>query len=120
MSGLPTLVNNDLRQLAHTTLAAIQDLVRAIEIARGVSERGDPADSELFLQTLWRMLHAERLCDELSRQSRVTIVRTLHAAPVGLLMASDLAAMIEKASDSLLGAGHALRKMVLAKTGMST
>jgi uncharacterized protein Yka (UPF0111/DUF47 family) len=119
LSGLPISVNNDLRQLAYATLAAIQDLVRAIEIARGISEKGDSADGELFLQTLWRMLHAERLCDELTRQARTTIVRTLHASPVGLMLASDLAATIEKASDALLATGHVLRKMVLAKTGMS-
>jgi uncharacterized protein Yka (UPF0111/DUF47 family) len=119
MSGLPAPVNEVLSRLAETTLAAIQDQVKAIEIARHVSERSDPADSELFLQTLWRMLRAERLCDELSRQARMTIVRTLHASPAGLLLASDLAATIEKASDGLLAAGYALRKMVLTKTGMS-
>lgn len=119
LSGLPAPVNEVLRRLADTTLAAIQDQVRAIEIARHVSERSDPAESELFLQTLWRMLRAERLCDELSRQARVTIVRSLHGSPAGLLLASDLAATIEKASDSLLAAGYALRKMVLNKTGMS-
>ena len=119
VQGLPAPVNQVLRQLADTTLAAIQDQVKAIEIARHVSERGEPVDSELFLQTLWRMLRAERLCDELSRQARMTIVRTLHASPAGLLLASDLAATIEKASDGLLAAGYALRKMVLTKTGMS-
>ena len=43
----------------------------------------------------------------------------LHASPAGLLLASDLASTIEKASDGLLAAGHALRQMVLTKTGMS-
>jgi hypothetical protein len=66
------------------------------------------------------MLRAERLCDELSRQARVTIVRSLPASPGGLLLASDLASMIEKASDSLLAAGYALRQMVFTKSGMST
>lgn len=119
LSGLPAPVNEVLRRLADTTLAAIQDQVKAIEIARHVSERSDPADSELFLQTLWRMLRAERLCDDLSRQARQTIVRTLHASPAGLLLASDLANTIEKATDGLLAAGYALRQMVLTKTGMS-
>lgn len=120
LSGLPAAVNNVLRRLADTTLAAIQDQIRAIEIARHISEPGEAADSELFLQTLWRMLRAERLCDELSRQARVTIVRSLPASPAGLLLASDLASMIEKASDSLLAAGYALRQMVFTKSGMST
>ena len=119
LSGLPAPVNEVLRRLAETTLAAIQDQVKAIEIARHVSERSDPADSELFLQTLWRMLRAERLCDELSRQARVAIVRTLHASPAGLFLASELATTIEKASDGLLAAGYALRQMVLTKTGVS-
>ncbi len=119
LSGLPVPVNAVLGRLADTTLAAIQDQVKAIEIARHVSERGDPADSELFLQTLWRMLRAERLCDELARQARVTIVRSLHALPAELLLANDLAATIEQASDGLLAAGYSLRQMVFAKTGMS-
>lgn len=119
LSGLPGPVNEVLRRLADTTLAAIQDQVKAIEIARHVSELGDPADSELFLQTLWRMLRAERLCDGLLREARMSIVQSLHTSPAGLLLASDLAATIEKASDSLLAAGYALRKMVLTKTGIS-
>jgi uncharacterized protein Yka (UPF0111/DUF47 family) len=84
-----------------------------------VSESGEPADSELFLQTLWRMLRAERLCDELSRQARMKIVVALASVPVNLLLASDLANTIEKASDGLLAAGHALRQMVINKTGIS-
>jgi len=119
LSGLPAPVNEVLLRLTDTTLAAIQDQVRAIEIARHVSERSDPAENELFLQTLWRMLRAERLCDEVSRQARVIIIQILHASPSGLLLATDLVTTIEKASDSLLAAGFALRKMVLHKTGMS-
>ena len=119
LSSLPAPVNDALRKLADTTLAAIQDQVKAIEIARHLRERSDPLDSELFLQTLWRMLHAERLCDELSRQARMAIIRSLHASPAELLLASDLANTIEKASDSLLAAGYALRQIVLTKTGMS-
>lgn len=116
-SGLPAPVNDVLRRLADTTLAAIQDQVKAIEIARHVNERGDATDSELFLQALWRMLRAERLCDDLLRQARQTILQTLHAAPADLLLANELAATIEEASDSLLVAGYLLRQMVLAKTG---
>jgi uncharacterized protein Yka (UPF0111/DUF47 family) len=120
LAGLPAPVREALRRLADTTLAAIQDQVKAIEIARHVNDRGDPADSELFLQTLWRMLRAERLCDELSRQARMTIVRMLHAMPAELLLASDLAKTIEQASDGLLAVGHTLRQMVLNKTGISS
>ena len=42
----------------------------------------DGSDSDLFLQTLWRMLRAERQCDDLLRQARTTMVRHLHDAPV--------------------------------------
>ncbi|MDP1936593.1 MAG: phosphate transport regulator [Hylemonella sp.] len=120
MRGLPAPVRHVLQQLAETTQAAIQDLVKAIEIARHVNEHGDAADSEAFLQTLWRMLQAERMCDDLLRQARVTILQTLHAQPTDLLLANDLAKTLEQASDSLLETGYALRQMVLTNTGVST
>ena len=120
LSGLPAPVKEALGNLAGTTLAAIQDHVRAIEIGRHINEHGDPADSELFLQTLWRMLRAERQCDDLSREARMVIVRTLHDAPAHLMLASQLAVTIEKASDGLLAAGYALREIVLTKTGISS
>jgi hypothetical protein len=47
------------------------------------------------------------------------IVVALASVPVNLLLASDLANTIEKASDGLLAAGHALRQMVINKTGIS-
>jgi uncharacterized protein Yka (UPF0111/DUF47 family) len=119
LRGLPAPVTEVLRRLADTTLTAIQDQVKVIEIARQISEHGEASDSDVFLQTLWRMLRAERLCDELSRQARKMIVIWLHASPAGMLLATDLATTIEKASDALLSAGYALRKMVLTKTGMS-
>ena len=118
--GLPAEVRAALCQLAATTLAAIQDQIKAIEIARQVSQQADGSDSELFLQTLWRMLRAERQCDELFRQARITMVKHLHNAPVNLMLASDLAATLEQATDNLLRVGYALRQMVLNKTGMST
>ena len=117
--GLPAEVRAALCQLAATTLSAIQDLVKAIEIARQVSQRADGPDSELFLQTLWRMLRAERQCDDLFRQARTTMVKSLRSAPVDLMLANDLAATLEKATDNLLRVGYALRQMVFNKTGMS-
>lgn len=117
--GLPAEVRAALCQLAATTLAAIQDEVKAIEIARHISQRVDGPDSELFLQTLWRMLRAERQCDELFRQARATLVKHLRNAPVELMLANDLAATLEQATDKLLLVGYALRQMVLNKTEMS-
>ena len=115
--GLPPAVRAALCQLAATTLCAIQDLVKAIEIARQAVHQTDGSDSDLFLQTLWRMLRAERQCDDLLRQARTTMVRHLHDAPVAFTLASDLAATLENATDHLLRAGYALREMVLNKTG---
>ena len=117
--GLPAEVRAALCQLAGTTLAAIQDQVKAIEIARQISQRVDGPDSELFLQTLWRMLRAERQCDELFRQARSTMVKHLYNAPVDLTLANDLAATLEQATDKLLLVGYALRQMVLNKTEVS-
>ena len=120
LSGLPLPVYEALRRLADTTLAALQDQVKAIEVARHISDQGDPADSDAFLQTLWRMLRAEKLCDELLRQARMTIVQSLHALPAEFFLANELASTIEQATDSLLAFGYALRQVVFAKTGRST
>lgn len=117
VGGLPDPVRQCLHQLSDATTAAIQDLVRAIEIARHISEHEDAHDAEAFLQTLWRMLRAERLCDDLARQAKVTIVKTLHSAPAALVLASDLSGTLEKASDALLCAGYSLRRMVFAQNG---
>jgi len=119
LEGLPPAVNAVLAELADTTLAAIQDQIKAIEIARHMSEHTDPADSDAFLQALWRMLRAERICDDLLRSARVRIVQTLHSSPVTCSLATELAATIENATDSLLSAGYALRKLVFDKSGMS-
>jgi uncharacterized protein Yka (UPF0111/DUF47 family) len=119
LAGLPPVVNAVLGELADTTLAAIQDQIKAIEIARHMSEHTEPADSEDFLQALWRMLRAERICDDLLRSARAHIVQTLHASPAVFSLATELAATIENATDSLLSAGYALRKMVFNKSGMS-
>ena len=115
--GLPLAVRAALCQLAATTLCAIQDLVKAIEIARQAVHQTDGSDSDLFLQTLWRMLRAERQCDDLLRQARTTMVRHLHDAPVAFTLASELASTLENATDHLLRAGYAMREMVLNKTG---
>jgi uncharacterized protein Yka (UPF0111/DUF47 family) len=119
LTGLPTAVNAVLSELADTTLAAIQDQIKAIEIARHMSEHTEPSDSEAFLQALWRMLRAERICDDLLRNARARIVEGLHSSPAVFSLATELAATIEKATDSLLTAGYALRKMVFNKSGMS-
>lgn len=119
LPSLPPAVSQVLGALADTTLAAIQDQIKAIEIARHMTDNTEPADSEAFLQALWRMQRAERICDDLLRNARVNIVQTLHATPAAFSLATELAATIENATDSLLSAGYALRKLVFNKSGMS-
>lgn len=118
--GLPAEVRAVLAELVSQTLMAMQEQVRVIEIARHLSEQTDPADTEAFLQVLWRMLRAERICDDLLRQVRLAILQHLHASAAAFLLATELAACIEKATDDLLIAGYTLRKLVFNKTGLST
>jgi uncharacterized protein Yka (UPF0111/DUF47 family) len=113
--GLPQPVREVLGHLADTTVSAIQDQVRAVEIARHVSGESEASDGEAFLQALWRMLRAERICDELSRQAQRVIVEQLHAQPALFHLANEFTGTLEKATDSLLEAGYALRRMVLAR-----
>ena len=116
----PEAVQAVLARLADTTLAAIQDLVKAIEIARVLDGGFDPLDSDAFLQALWRMIRAERLCDDLLREARVQIVRTLHAHPAQMALVTELAATLERASDALVATGYALRRLVFDNTGVPT
>lgn len=115
---LPAAVLHTVGKLADTTLAAIQDLVKAIEIARMLDPELDSRDSDVFLETLWRMLRAERTCDELLREARRTIVVTLHAQAAAMQLATELATTLEKASDALVATGYALRQMAFEKTGV--
>ncbi len=107
-------------QLADITLAAIQDHIKAVEIARHLGEGAERQDSEEFLQILWRILRAERICDDLSRKARRHMIRTLHQSPAALLVATDLATTIEQASDALLETGYALREMLFTRLEMLT
>ena len=115
---LPAAVQATVGKLADTTLAAIQDLVKAIEIGRLLDPELDSRDSDVFLETLWRMLRAERTCDELLREARRTIVITLHDQPAAMQLATELATTLEKASDALVATGYALRQMAFEKSGV--
>jgi uncharacterized protein Yka (UPF0111/DUF47 family) len=119
LKGLPSGVRTVMSELADHTLVAMQDQVKAIEIARHLSEQAEPADTEAFLQALWRMLRAERICDDLLRNARIQILQHLHDSPAGYTLATELAATIELATDSLLRAGYVLRRLVFNKTGIS-
>lgn len=120
LAGLTPGAREPLIELADTTMAAIQDLVRAVEIARAVSAQGEAEDEDAFLQTLWRILRAERLCDQLAREASRAIVATMSEQPTGAQIAGQMAAAVEKASDGLLAVGYALRQMVMARTGVTS
>ena len=119
LHSIPPEVNVVLARLVQTTQAAIQDYVKAIQIARDITSDGTSQDTDAFLKVLWQMLRAERHCDELYREARLLIVNHLHDQPVAFGLTSDLAGAIESASDALLSVGHQLRKMVFEKNAVT-
>ena len=118
LRGLPAGIVQALQRLAETTLAAIQDQIKAIEIARHLSQQANRTDEEAFLQALWRTLRGERLCDDLYREARVQVVRELATQPVLFGLANEVAAALEDATDHLLRAGYVLRRIVLNPGGV--
>lgn len=119
LHSIPPEVNAVLARLVQSTQAAIQDYVKAIQIARDITSDGTSQDTDAFLKVLWQMLRAERHCDELYREARLLIVNHLHDQPVAFGLTSDLAGAIESASDALLSVGHQLRKMVFEKNAVT-
>lgn len=116
---LPDPVRGALEQLALATLAAIQDYVRVVEIARAAGDQRDSGDASAFLRVVWQMLRAERRCDELFRQARVVFLHEMESTPVLWSLAGEVAASLEKATDALLAVGHGLREMVFARSAQS-
>lgn len=119
LHSIPPEVGAVLARLVQTTQAAIQDYVKAIQIARDITSEGTSQDTDAFLKVLWQMLRAERHCDELYREARLLIVVHLHDQPVSFGLTSDLAGAIEKASDALLSVGHQLRKIIFEKNAVT-
>jgi uncharacterized protein Yka (UPF0111/DUF47 family) len=114
--GWTSEVRQALARLAQTVLQATQDHIKALAIARTLSNQSDTADSDAFLAATWNVLKAERQCDELLRQARRIILHTITDAP-SLMLANDLAMTLELASDRLLSAGYGLRDVVFDKAG---
>ncbi|MBK9116852.1 MAG: phosphate transport regulator [Betaproteobacteria bacterium] len=112
-------VREPLTRLADTLLAAVQDYVRALAIARGLRHGEDLDQSNALLDAVWRIDLAERRCDEHHRAARRAMVGELDAA-ADLMLAADLAAAIELASDRLLASGYAMRELALAREGGGT
>jgi uncharacterized protein Yka (UPF0111/DUF47 family) len=110
-------VHKVLARLAATVLQATQDQVKALAIARTLNSNSEAADNDAFLRATWRVLQAERQCDSLLRDARRVILGALQDAP-SLMLANDLAAVLELASDRLLAAAYALRDLAFDKAGV--
>ena len=107
-------VREAMQALADAVLAAVQDHVRAVSI--DASADGSAADQDAALDALWRVVQAERQCDELLRAARRALVREVHDA-ASLLLGNELASAMELATDHLLALGHALRRQALEHDG---
>jgi uncharacterized protein Yka (UPF0111/DUF47 family) len=117
LKGWNAEVRKVLARLAFTVLQATQDHVKAVAIARTLESDSDASDNDAFLGATWRVLQAERQCDALLRDARRVILGAVHDAP-SLMLANDLAATLESASDRLLTAGYALRDVAFEKAAV--
>lgn len=117
--GWDGAVHESLSRLAQTVLAATQEHVKALAIARCLGDASDTADNDSFLAASWNVLRSERQCDELLRTARRAILAVVRDAPA-LMLANDLASTLELASDRLLVAGYALRDVAFGKAGART
>lgn len=110
-------VRKVLARLSATVLQATQDHVKALAIGRTLGVESSAVDNDEFLAAIWRVLQAERKCDGLLRDARRVILGAIKDAPT-LMLANDLVATLEEASDRLLAAGYALRDVAFDKTGV--
>jgi uncharacterized protein Yka (UPF0111/DUF47 family) len=111
-AGWSPAVRSVLVALAEAVLTATQDHVKALAVARTLGETSDAADHDEFLAASWRVLRAERQCDELLRSARHALAQACreHADAVALQLGNELAAAMEHASDALLALGYGLRE----------
>jgi hypothetical protein len=109
-------VREAMQALADAVLDAVQNHVKAVAIAATLGDGGDAADQDATLDALWRVVQAERRCDELLRAARRALAREVRDA-AALSLGNELAAALELASDHLLGLGHALRAQALRHVG---
>ncbi len=107
-------VRDAMQALADAVLAAVQEHVKAVSIDS--TDGDDPDDQDEALDALWRVVQAERQCDELLRSVRRALARECRDA-VALLLGNEMAAALERASDHLLAVGHALRRRTLEAPG---
>ncbi len=110
-------------QVVHTMLAlanavrgATQDHIKALAVARTLGDTSDSTDHDEFLAATWRVLQAEKHCDDLLRLSRRALLGSgLEAG--ALMVATEIAAALEMAADKLLGLVHGLRERVFSHAG---
>jgi len=118
--GWSAEVRQILSKLAQAVLAATQEYIKALAIARRLASRkdsgSDAGDSDAFLAASWNVLRSERECDELLRSARRAILAAIKDA-AALMLANDLAVALELASDRLLVAGYALRDLAFDQAG---
>jgi len=117
LQGWNAAVRDVLAQLAAAVLQATQDHMKAVAIARTLGAQSETVDNDSFLAATWEVLQAERRCDTLLRDARRVILGAVRDAP-SLMLANDLAAALEAASDRLLIAAYALRDIAFDKTGV--
>jgi uncharacterized protein Yka (UPF0111/DUF47 family) len=114
--ALDVEVRSAVGAIGQTVLAASRDHVRSLMIARSLWAEPDTEQVREFLDTAWRVQLSERLADEQQRDARRKILRR-PLQPADLMLVTDLASRLERASDHLLAASYALRDMVMARTG---
>jgi uncharacterized protein Yka (UPF0111/DUF47 family) len=105
-----------MQALADAVLTATQDHVKAVAVVSALGEASDAADHDEFLDASWRVLQAERQCDELLRSTRRALAREVKDA-ASLVLGNDLAAALEQASDALLALGYGLREHAFRRAG---
>jgi uncharacterized protein Yka (UPF0111/DUF47 family) len=114
--GWGQAVREVMQALADAVLTATQDNVKAVEVLCELGEASDAAEHDEFLDASWRVLQAERQCDELLRSTRRALAREVKDA-ASLVLGNDLAAALEQASDALLSLGYGLREHAFRRAG---
>jgi len=109
-------VQEPVRKLADAALAATQDYVRALAVARGLGGEAGAEDQEEFLAAAWRVVNAERQCDTLLRDVRRALARHTDDA-AGHMLSTDFASALEQATDALLVTTYVLRDLAFSRIG---
>lgn len=110
-------VHKVMQLLADSVLEAMQDHVKALAIACTLSEQSSAEDHDEFIAALWRVLNAERQCDSLLRDARRALAQHVSDAAT-LLLGTDFAQALERATDELLATGYGLRELAFSRVGV--